>query len=82
LVDACDCMVCRVGVPDARNTIRQHYLHARAAECAELRTSSDPAHLLRQWAEETERFLVAVDAEGLRIVGDVPQPTQWRALLP
>jgi hypothetical protein len=82
LIEACECAVCRVGVPDTQNAIREHYLHARSAECAALRASSAPAELLREWAEETEEFLVSVDANGLRIVGEAPQPTQWRGVLP
>jgi hypothetical protein len=81
LLEACECPVCEGGVPDATNAIREHYIHARAAECQELRDAPRASEVLRRWVEETVEFLAEVDAQGLKVLGD-PKPTQWAEMLP
>jgi hypothetical protein len=81
IIDPCDCPACEGGVPDGQNLIREHYIHARATECRDLRRSGNPAALLREWAEGTEELLATADEEDIRVLGD-PKPTQWRGTLP
>src|SRR5258708_6944008 len=67
LIDACECPVCEGGVPDTTNAVREHYIHARAAECQELRRAHRASDVLRRWVEQTEEFLVQADAQDLKV---------------
>jgi hypothetical protein len=82
IVEPCPCPACHGTVPEAQNEIREHYIHARSRESRELAAAPDSVALLQQWAQETEAFLEAVSAEGLKIVGTQPVPTLWRNTLP
>jgi hypothetical protein len=81
IIDACECPACGGSVPTDQNLIREHYIHARGAECQTLRKSKSVTDVLRDWADETEDFLAQVEAEDLKVLGD-PNPTQWRMTLP
>lgn len=81
LIEPCECPVCDGGVPDGTNAIREHYIHARAAECRELHGAHRASDLLRRWVEETDEFLVDVDAQHLKVFG-APKPTLWAEMLP
>lgn len=81
LIDPCPCSVCTKGVPTAKNPIREHYLYARTAECAEFRAAPDLVRLLRERAAETTRFITRANAEDIKILNE-PNPTLWCNALP
>lgn len=81
LIEACKCPACHGTVPAAQNDIREHYIHARVAECAALQKASNAVELLHTWAEEAEAFLSRADAEEIKVTGG-PTPTLWRGVLP
>jgi hypothetical protein len=80
IVPRCPCPVCSDGVPQDPNPVREHYLHVRSAECAELRDAADMRGVLRERVAETERFISRAKKEGLKIISE-PTPALWRPAL-
>lgn len=80
LIEGCSCPVCRGRIPAAWNDIREHYVHARRQECAQLQAATDRVELLHRWLDEAERFVGRVKDHGLRVLGN-PTPTLWRSAL-
>jgi hypothetical protein len=83
VIEPCTCRACRGcrgHVPDDDGQKREHYLHVRLQECAELNGAADRLALLGEWATQTEAFLANVRSKNLRVTGD-PNPTQWRSIL-
>jgi hypothetical protein len=75
LFPACRCPACNGYIPDTQNLIREHYIHAKAAECDELRRKN-PREVLAQWGRDTVEFLYEAGEAAIKVYGD-PKPTQW-----
>lgn len=80
IIKPCACPICNESIIYEVSEIRKHYLFARSMEVQEIKNSSSPVALLKQWLDDTEEFIKAVTNAEVHLL-QLPNPSGWKQFL-